>query len=81
MSDIEKVRVRELLEDVALNIGIVDKLLYLYDTNQGLNKTDDELRSFTEEFKVVFDAAFNTLSLAQGRIDAFLNDLIGEVAQ
>ena len=81
MSDIEKVRVRELLEDVALNIGIVDKLLYLYDTNQGLNKTDDELRSFTEEFKVVFDAAFNALELAQGRIDAFLNDLTGEVAQ
>ncbi len=77
MSDIEKVRVRELLEDVALNIGIVDKLLYLYDTNQGLNKTDDELRSFTEEFKVVFDAAFITLELARGRIDAFL----GKVAQ
>ena len=81
MSDIEKVRVRELLEDVSLNIGIVDKLLYLYDTNQGLNKTDDELRSFTEEFKVVFDAAFNTLNLAQGRIDEFLKDLTREVAQ
>jgi len=77
MSDIEKVRVRELLEGVALNIGIVDKLLYFYDTNQCLCKTDDELRSFTEEFKVVFDAAFITLELARVRIGAFL----GKVAQ
>ncbi len=45
MSDAEKVRVRELLEDVALNIGTVDKLLYLYDTNQGLCETDEELTS------------------------------------
>ncbi len=81
MSDAEKVRVRELLEDVALNIGTVDKLLYLYDTNQGLCKEDDDLRDFTKEFKVVFDAAFNTLTLAQGRIEAFLNDLTGEVAK
>ena len=81
MSDAEKARVRELLEDVALNIGIVDRLLYLYDTNQGLNKTDDELRSFTEEFKVVFDAAFSTLALAQVRTEAFRNNLIGKVAQ
>jgi len=81
MSDAEKARVRELLEDVALNIGIVDRLLYLYDTNQSLNKTDDELRSFAEEFKVVFDAAFSTLALVQVRTEAFRNNLIGKVAQ
>ncbi len=81
MSDIEKVRVRELLEDVLVNIGTADGLLYLYDTNQGLCETDEELRAFTKEFKVVLEGAFNALELAQGRIDAFLNDLIGEVAQ
>jgi hypothetical protein len=77
----EVMRVRELLEDVLSNIGTADGLLYLYDTNQGLCKEDDDLRDFTKEFKVVLEGAFNALEIAQKRIEAFLNDLTGEVAQ
>ncbi len=78
---IETMRVRELLEDVLVNIGTADGLLYLYDTNQGLCETDEELRAFTKEFKVVLEGAFNALTLAQERIDAFLYTLVREVAQ